>query len=467
MTTSRPSRRSFLKSIGASAALVPLLDVEYAQGAGFPKRIIIVNTPNGVMQDVYWPTGTEKNWTWPDDKGKALSITKVLDPIKKDLLIVKGIDMVSTKDDPAVGYGNAHDNYPHLFTGTKTGAGKLAGGPSLDQYLVQKLDPATKFKALTLAVQVQWGALNQARISWAGAGKAVTPQEDPYKVFTDLFAGMAVGGTPAQREEIERSFQAKKSILDKVGRDLTRFQARLGTEDRSKLDSHLNAIRQVERKFDPKFAVSATCMQPSTGDKVAVQSVPEFPRIAQLQMDMIVEAMACGLTNIATLQFSNAAANHMVFSWLGKEFTEPSYKDGAGRGEFGDLHNHHELTHRSSVFPQLKSRVEQWYHEQFLYLVQKLKTKKEGSGSMLDNTIVLWTNNMHRGDSHSCGPHMPWLMAGQGGGTLGTGRFLDYGTRPFAHNRLLLSLAQAMGVPGDTFGDPKYCVGGPITELRG
>jgi hypothetical protein len=458
------SRRAFLGSVGmAGTALVPLLDAERAHGADPPKRIILVMTPNGVMQDMYWPTGTETEWRFPDDKGTTLSITKPLTAVKDDLLVLKGIDLQTCKDDGQVGYGNAHDNFPHLLTATRTGSGKQAGGASLDQFLVERLNPTTKFKSLTLAVQVQWGAINQARISWAGAGRPVTPQEDPYKVFADVFSGALPAAPPEQKAQIERLFQAKRSVLDKVGRDVERFRARLGTEDRARLESHATAIRELERKFDPKFAVSATCAQPSTGSKVNVQSVPEYPRIGQLQMDMIVESMACDLTRIATLQWSNAAANHLVFSWLGKEFTDPAHKDGAGRGEFGSLHNHHELSHRANFYPHLKSRVEQWYHEQLLYLINKLRSKREGSGTMLDNTIILWGNNMHNGGAHSCGPHMPWLLAGRGGGAIRTGRFLDFGTRPIPHNRLLASLARAMGAQVDGFGDPKYA--GTITEL--
>jgi hypothetical protein len=469
MSASRSrSRREFLKSIGASAALIPLLDAEHAfASTPFPRRIIIACSPNGVLQDMYWPKGTETNWAFPDGTERIPAITKPLKPVQSDLIVMKGIDMPSTKDDRQVGYGNGHDNFPHLFTGMATVGGKQAGGPSLDQFLAQRLNPPTKIKALTLACMVQWGAIHQARISWAGAGRPVTPQEDPYKVFADLFAGAAVGGTPAQRAEIEKVFAAKQSVLDRVGKDLERFRQRLGTEDRTKLESHMSAIQDLHRTFDPKFANSATCAQPNVGSRIDVQRVANFPQVAKLQMDLMVEAMACDLTRIGTIQFANAAANHMVYSWLGKEYTEPAHKDGAGRGEFGELHNHHELSHRGSIYPHLKAGVERWYHEQFLYLINRLKSKREGAGTMLDNTIVLWTNNMNRGDNHTCGPNMPWLLAGRGGGYFKTGRFIDRTGSPVPHNRLLLTLAQSMGVQTDTFGDPKYCAGGALGELRG
>jgi hypothetical protein len=183
-------------------------------------------------------------------------------------------------------------------------------------------------------------------------------------------------------------------------------------------------------------------------------------------MDLAVEALACDLTRVVTLQWSNAAANNVVFSWLGNAFTERATLDKGGRPEFGELHNHHEITHHGEQLAHLKATAENWYHRQLVYLVEKLRSKREGDGTLLDNTIVLWANNMHDGAAHSHGPHLPWIIAGRGGGRIGAGRFLDLSASPVPHNRLLLSLCEAMDVPAATFGDPQYCTGGPIAELR-
>lgn len=86
---------------------------------------------------------------------------------------------------------------------------------------------------------------------------------------------------------------------------------------------------------------------------------------------------------------------------------------------------------------------------------------------MLDNTVVLWANNMHDGAQHSHGPHLPWILAGGGGGYFKTGRYLDLSAAPVPHNRLLMTLADAMDVQLPTFGDPKYCTGGVLSQARG
>lgn len=458
------SRRALLKGLGASAAFLPLLDADRGFGATpFPKRIICVATPNGVLQNMYWPTGGETDFTIPTGTTDVPWITAPLNDVKSDVILVKGINMLSAAQDTSV--HGAHDNFPHIFSG---GNSYTAPYPTIDQFLSSKLNPQTKFKALVLACMVQWGAKNQARISWTGNGQAVTPEESPLNLYKQLFgAGFKPVG---QTDSIDKLLKERRSVLDVVGKDLARLQTRLSGEDRQKLDVHVNAIRDLEQRLDPKFAAASSCMQPAlaaSDGTLDVQAVPNYPRVAQLQMDLAVEALACDLTRIVTLQFSNAAANQMVFSWLGAEFTQTATLDGAGRPEFGPLHNHHEISHHGQTLKNLKSKIENWYHAQAAYLIKKLKSKREGTGTLLDNTAVMWVNNMHDGGAHSEGPNLPVVLAGSAGGYFKTGRFIDLGTQSIPHNRILLSLCQAMGADVTTFGDPKYCTDGPFDRLRG
>jgi hypothetical protein len=309
----------------------------------------------------------------------------------------------------------------------------------------------------------QNGSANQARISWSGAGVPVTPQESPAAFFSMLFTA----GPDARNEPIEQTFRDRRSVLDVVTRDLARFQQRLGVDDRAKVDTHLTSLRELERRFDPRHAARSACVAPVLDPLVDPNKMPHYPRVGQLQMDLLVEAMACDLTRVATMQWSNSGASNVVFSWLGDVFTEGATKDGAGRPEFNDVHNHHEITHHGEQLAPLKSKVENWYHQQFVHLVKKLKSKREGAGTMLDNTAVLWANNMHDGAAHTHGPHLPWILAGSCGGTIKTGRYVDLSSAPVSHNRLLLALCEAMGVGVPSFGDPAYCVGGALPQLRG
>lgn len=467
------SRRAFLKALGAGGALVPLLEADRGFGAtAFPKRVLFVVTPNGVIQSRYWPSGTRHDFAWP-----ANSIGHPLQEIKGDIIVPRGINMQSAKDDPHVFGG--HDNFTHILVGqlqstVGTGTGhsfkgtKNGGAPSIDHVLAQRLNPPTKFKTLAAAVMVQWGAKNQARISWSARDVAVTPQEDPYKLYDALFTGVAGAPTGGSAAETERLFRERRSMLDLVGKDLVRFRANLSREDQLKLDAHTASIRELEKRFDPKFAAQVTCTKP-TLQELAMgmpnpQSMPNYPLIGRLQMDLLVEAFACDQTRIATLQWSNAAANNVIFTWLGG-----IADDKRATKYFTEYYDHHTISHFGSSGNgpdgEVKYLAERWYHEQLVYLVKRLKARREGAGTLLDNTLVVWMNNMHDGGAHSHGPNLPVVLAGRCGGYFETGQFLTLPAVP--HNRLLLTAAHAMGATDlEAVGDPRYCVGGPIAEMR-
>lgn len=159
-------------------------------------------------------------------------------------------------------------------------------------------------------------------------------------------------------------------------------------------------------------------------------------------------ALACDLTRVATLQWERSVGD-VRFTWL-----------GADRG-------HHSLSHDPDSMAdsvEMLTKINTWYAEQLAYLMTRMASIKEGTGTMLDNTVIFWCNELSRGNAHSH-PDMPFLLAGGVGGALKTGRFLRYGsTATVPHNNLLVSLMNTMGLPDQTFGDPKYCTG-PLVGL--
>jgi hypothetical protein len=160
-------------------------------------------------------------------------------------------------------------------------------------------------------------------------------------------------------------------------------------------------------------------------------------------------ALACDLTRVATLQWTNSATTK-VFNFLGPDITE----------------GHHPMAHNGYADPANRerlTRISAFYAEQLAYLVAKLKSMPEGDGSVFDNTLIFWTNE------HADGNHlrqgMPYVLAGSAGGALKTGRYVVQ-PKQVAHNDLLISLLHAMGVEATTFGDPEYCTG-PLKGLTG
>lgn len=167
-----------------------------------------------------------------------------------------------------------------------------------------------------------------------------------------------------------------------------------------------------------------------------------FPAVGKLQMDLMAMALACDLTRVGTIQWENSVGN-VQFTWL-----------NITRG-------HHDMSHDGDDVTQTMENLTQiniWYAQQLAYLLGKLAAIPEGSGTMLDNTLVFCVNELSRGNVHSHNP-MPYLFAGGTGGTLQMGRFLQFKGEP--HNNLLVSLMNLYGVEG-TFGDPNFCTG-PLT----
>jgi len=159
-------------------------------------------------------------------------------------------------------------------------------------------------------------------------------------------------------------------------------------------------------------------------------------------------ALACDLTRVGTIQWERSVGD-VRFTWL-----------GITRG-------HHAISHdpdTNTDSVELLTKINTWYAGQFAYVLDKLACIKEGTGTMLDNTLVFWCNELSRGNAHSH-PDMPFVLAGRAGGALKTGRFLQFPKKPAVpHNNLLVSIMNAMGLPDQTCGNPAYCTG-PITGM--
>jgi hypothetical protein len=170
-----------------------------------------------------------------------------------------------------------------------------------------------------------------------------------------------------------------------------------------------------------------------------------MPDILKLQIDLMVSAMACDLTRVGSIQVSNAK-NHIRYPWL------ESLGDG------------HSLSHAGPSNDEARTELElrgNWLAQQFSYLLDRLDALPEGDGTMLDNTVVLWGNELAQGNIHSQ-VSMPFVLAGSAGGALKTGRHIQYANRP--HNDLLVTLLNAFGLEDTTFGDERFCTG-PLSEL--
>jgi len=237
----------------------------------------------------------------------------------------------------------------------------------------------------------------------------------------------------------------------------------LSGADKAKIEAHLTALRDVESRVSVVDPVTGTCSKPTRPTLMASPDVMyngsgmevvneandvDVPERNKLVRELLVSALACDLTRVGTLLLAPSRSD-IFMKWLDMK------------------KSHHDYSHdpdSSTEAQQGLVKINQWYATQVAALVTALKAVKEGAGTMFDNTLILWCNELGVGNNHSH-EKLPMLIAGNAGGYFKTGQAI---TMPNGtpHNRLLLSLCHGMGLTDvTTFGNPKFCSDGPIKEL--
>jgi hypothetical protein len=435
---SRPSlsRRSFLAALGAlgASSLVPS---EVMAGDAPPKRLIVLFSANGTIHDAWAPSGTETNFTLG-------SILSPLEPFKDRLVVVDGISAQSATNGP----GDDHmRGMGHMLTGTELlpgdtvgGAGTpsgLAGGPSIDQAIANVVGTTSRFKSLEFGAYVRDSDV-WSRMIYAAANQPLPPMEDPAKAYTRIFAGSQLDS-----KALALLLKRRQSVLDHATGTLTKLSGVVGSADRTRLQAHADAVRQIEKQL---VAQTAACTPPSAGGTIDIRKDENYEAVGKLMIDMIVASLACNQTCVASMQFSRAVSQ-MTFPSLG--FSE----------------SHHDLSHLDDSDEGAKTKliaINKFYAGQLAYLLSKLDAVSESNGTLLDNTLVVWMNELAKGNAHSHSP-LPVVLAGKCGGAIKAGRFVKL-SKAQPHNNLLVSIASAMGVPITTFGNPAYCTG-PLAGL--
>lgn len=458
----RQSRRAFmgntLKGAAGAAVATPLLLEGNARAqTAHPKRVLFMFSPNGTQQETFWPYFDWSIFDGPKSETN-FPLTPILSPLeahRQDIVVLDGVQQRST----SLGPGDGHQKgMGHLLTGVPLQEGTLfagggdsgtagwAGGVSVDQYLAQQIGGSTRFRSLELGVGVSEATV-WSRMSYAAAGQPVPPENSPQAVFDRVFSDIN-----ADPVEVARRKARRRSVLDAVIGDFGRVQAKLGAADRQKLEQHLTSVREIESQLAQDVTLSENCSAPVLGpDGLLDPMAPSnFPAVGRLQMDLLVNALACDLTRVASLQWTYSVSD-LAFTWLGIQ------------------QGHHGLSHEgasNTTAQNALTAINTWYAEQFAYLIQKMKEIPEGDGTLLDNTVIVWCNELGQGSSHTR-QKIPFVLAGSCGGAWQTGRYLDYDNlinNGAPHNNLWVSILNAMGVPDDRFGHPLHCTG-PLEGL--
>ncbi len=439
-------RRTLLRGAAGIAVALPFLDAmlpRRAQAAGStpPQRFGVFFSPNGLIEKDWLPTGGQTDFVL----GKELS---ALTPHRNEIVILHGLN----NETSYMQDGNPHDlSMAHMLTAMRmkvNGLGRAghvidgtAGGPSIDQALAKEIGNDTKLRSLELGVQSTITDLEPMviRMSYGGPGDPRTPLDDPKQVYTRMF-----GDTQASQAALDALRKQRRSVLDAVLGEFNSVNGSLGYDDKQKLTRHADAIRDLERQLD--VMTTSSCMIPKDPPNVPVtvfdctrdgrpnKCLSGFPEIGKAQMDLMVLAFACDITRVTTLQWSTAEST-MVHSQL------------------GITNEHHLMSHDVANHAAELTKINTWYTEQFAYLIAELKKIPEGDGTLLDNTLLFWPNELSAGDVHNR-RNLPYLLAGKASGKLKTGRFLQYQGNP--HNQLHTSFLNLFGVPATGFGEKDY-----------
>ena len=424
----RFSRRTFFTGAGvtlAAAPFVPLLQSHAADGP--PLRLILMFTANGTVRDAWLPSGSETDFTL----GPILA---PLEAHKQSLIVLDGLQYNSG------GAGNNHMAGPSKFTcgtgllsGSEFSGGGDAlsgwgGGKSIDQTYADVAGQETPFNSLELAVRVT-SANPRTRLSYSGPNQPIPPESSPYAVFERLFAEFG-----ASAAEIAQLKAERKSVIDVVKAQIQTLENEVAPEDRLKIEAHLDGVREIELRLESENTFGAACEEPVLGAEVDPLANDNYPAISRLQLDLLVMAFACDLTRASTFMW-NGSTSGQTFPWLG----------------IGT--SHHDLSHEGDSNTAAKNdliAINTWYAGEVAYLLDKLAAIPEGDGTMLDNTIIVWGNELGKGNSHTR-TQIPFVMAGGKNAGIAGGRYLTYQDVP--NNRLLVSVLNALGIDVDTYGD--------------
>jgi hypothetical protein len=442
------SRRTALRGLGTAMAL-PLLE------SMVPHQSLAANSdknkPPVRMAFLFAPNGKHMpDWT-PKSAGPLNELPPILQPLeslKSDIFLPSGLALTTAG---AEGCGGHACTVGQFLTGTlprRTLGNNLRNGISVDQLAAKRIGHNTRFPSLELGCVPSkysgdcdsgFSCVYTTHISWRTETAPLPKEINPRLVFDRLF-----GNTIRKDEVKSRAIRDResKSILDFVAVDAKALARRLGNDDRRKLDEYLYAVRQIERRIDGSDKLTAS---ETDVDYPRPSGLPEdTDEHLRLMLDMMVLAFQTDSTRIISLMIGNGSDNR-------------SYP------QIGVSEGHHTLSHHQGDKKKHDkiSRINCHFVSHLAYFLQKLKAIQEGDGTLLDHAMILYGCAFGDGNAHDY-MDLPVLVAGQGGGTIKSGRHAHY-KKGTPLTNLYTSMLDGIGASIEKFGDST----GPLERISG
>ena len=433
VTKKHLSRRTFLHGVGATIAL-PYLDAmtpAFASAAKPVTRAAFVYTANGIIM---------KDWT-PTETGNNFDLSKTLSPLRSfqdQTVVISGLDH---KNGEALGDGpgdHARAGASWL-TGAhpkKTRGADIRNGQSIDQAIAQQIGQTTPLPSLEIGLQdvrmvggcdSGYSCAYSNTISWSSPTTPLPYETNPRRVFERLFGDGETTDPKARAMQLKQN----RSLLDFVLQDTQRLAPKLGASDRSKLSDYLESVREVERRIqnvEQRVAAELPALDRPEGIP------PSFEDHLKIMSDLIAIAFQADLTRVVTFMFSREGGNRAY----------PS---------IGVPDAHHGLSHHQNDpvrMARLQS-IDQYHVEMFSYLLGKLRDSADDTGSILENSVVLYGSSLSDSNAHLHN-NLPTVIVGGASGKLKGGRHLRVPDGTPMTN-MLLSIADGLDVPMEKFGD--------------
>jgi hypothetical protein len=427
-----------LKGLGATIGL-PWLEVmtpsaaSAAPVAKLPIRCAFLYVPNGVhMQD----------WT-PKAEGTLTDLPATLEPLKafkNDINVFSGLalDKAKANGDGPGDHARAQASFLTGRQARKTDGADIRIGQSADQWIANHIGDNTKFSSLEIGIEggrqggncdSGYSCAYQSNFSWRDDTTPNAKDIDPKQVFERLF-----GNGPAKDDNREKRDRANKSILDFVGEEAKALEGSLGASDKRKMDEYLTAIRELELRIERAREVKNS-KSTFTPDMKVPTGMPKDPQThMRVMADLMVLAFQADLTRVCTFPLANDGSNR------------PYPMLGVPEG-------HHELSHHGNDKKKQEKiqKINKFHIEQVAYLLEKLKSVKEGDKTLLDQVMLVYGSGIGDGNRHNH-DELPILFAGHGGGTIKCGQHLRF-KRDTPLMNLYLTMFEKIGCPAKSFGD--------------
>ncbi|MCU1258300.1 MAG: hypothetical protein JWO80_1185 [Bryobacterales bacterium] len=426
------SRRTVLRGAGVTLAL-PWLEAMAPGASAAPKQPIR-------MAVLYMPNGVNVNAWAPEGIGQDFKLSPTLEPLsefKDSVLVLQNLWNEASKD------GDGHYvKEAAILTSTRIsktlGEDLNANGISMDQVAAQRIAGKTPLPSLELGISPEATGVDLAvgytrvygcHIAWSSPTTPLAREINPRSVYERLFRASGPHGNSGKEDAL---------LLDRVVGQANELRNKLGNADRRRIDEYMSILRSLEERTERASTGARGAWKPRVPlNSVAspAENPKDYAEHVKLMLDMVALAFQSDSTRVCTFMFGNAVSN-VNFRWL--------------EGVTG---SHHDMSHHSNDAEKLRQYqlINKWYVAQYAYLLRKLQQAKEGEGSVLDNSMILFASALSDGNKHN--PHkLPIVLAGKAGGRIATGQNLVFPEDTPAAN-LWMTMLNAFGAPVERFAD--------------